>query len=131
MAKQVEAAVTRLLGVRRALQGGCSITMLRRRARPPPMCAANAAARMRRSENSSWSSSSQMRPPDITRMRWQTFISSGNSDDTRMIAAPAPASSWINRYTSALAAMSMPRVGSSKMRMSAPVRTHLPITSFC
>jgi ribose transport system permease protein len=32
-----------------------------------------------------------MRPPDITRIRWQTFISSGSSDDTRMIAAAAAA----------------------------------------
>ena len=49
----------------------------------------------------------------------------------RMIARPDAASSEMIRWTSTLAPMSMPRVGSSRIRTRGSVASHLPSTTFC
>ena len=58
----------------------------------------------------------------VTRPSWRTMIRSdmarisGRSLEMRMIARPDAASSEMRRWTSTLAPMSMPRVGSSRIR---------------
>ena len=49
----------------------------------------------------------------------------------RMIASPDAASSPMMRWTSTLAPMSMPRVGSSRIRTRGLVASHLASTTFC
>ena len=56
---------------------------------------------------------------------------SGISDDTMMTHLPSLTRRFMTLYTSILAPTSIPRVGSSKMKISASVLIHLPMTTFC
>src|SRR4051812_38186385 len=62
----------------------------------------------------------------ITRLHAPT--SSVNSDETKITPLPASASSSMSRYVSSLPSTSTPWVGSSKMKMSAPLSSHLAST---
>ena len=76
-------------------------------------------------------SSPVMRPCRITRMRSATCSSSGISELTIRIAAPARASSSITSKTSTFAPTSMPRVGSSNRNTCVLRNSHFAITTFC
>ena len=56
---------------------------------------------------------------------------SGISEQMITTAAPSRASWLMSWYTSTLAPTSMPRVGSSKMKMRALEHSHLAMTTFC
>ena len=58
-------------------------------------------------------------------------ISSGISDETRMIAMPCAARSEIMPWTSAFDCTSMPCVGSSRIRSDGAVASHFASTTFC
>ena len=72
-----------------------------------------------------------MRPSWSTRMRSDIARTSGRSLEMRMIPSPEAASSEMIRCTSTLAPMSMPRVGSSRMRTVGFDASHLASTTFC
>src|SRR3954469_19426567 len=65
----------------------------------------------------------------ITRLHAPT--SSVNSDEMKITPLPASASSSMSRYISSLASMSTPWVGSSKIKTSAPLSSHLASMTFC
>ena len=71
------------------------------------------------------------RPSRITRTRSLIASTSGRSDEIRMMATPARASSPISSCTSALAPTSMPRVGSSRISTVGCTSSHLASITFC
>ena len=77
------------------------------------------------------STSATIRPARITRMRSLMPSTSGSSLEIMMIAMPLRASSLISRWISAFAPTSMPRVGSSMMRMRGSVASHFDRPTFC
>ena len=77
------------------------------------------------------STSATMRPARMTRMRSLMPMTSGSSLEIMMIAMPFCANSLIRRWISALAPTSMPRVGSSMMRMRGSVASHFDRPTFC
>src|SRR5581483_7789912 len=90
-----------------------------------------AAAMIFSSDASDWASSATRRPSRITRIRSLMCSTSGSSDEIIKIATPSRASSVSSRCTSALVAMSMPRVGSSTISTEGLRPSHLPSTTFC
>ena len=64
-------------------------------------------------------------------MRSLIASTSGRSDEIAMMPMPSRTRRAINAWTSALAPMSMPRVGSSTMRIFGLRATHLAMTIFC
>ena len=58
-------------------------------------------------------------------------ISSGISEETRMIAMPCAARSEIMPWTSAFDCTSIPCVGSSRIRSVGAVASHFARTTFC
>ena len=58
-------------------------------------------------------------------------MTSGRSLEMRMIPRPDAASSETIRWTSTLAPMSMPRVGSSRISSRGFEASHLASTTFC
>ena len=89
------------------------------RARPTPRRPRRARARGRSGPRASRARGRPSRAPRAARRR---------SSAPR---GPSPASSDINRCTSAFVPTSMPRVGSSMIRTFGPVASHLPSTTFC
>ena len=77
------------------------------------------------------SNSATISPCRITMIRSQAPISSGMSEEISRIARPCSANSETMRCTSALAWMSMPWVGSSRMSSRGLVASHLASTTFC
>src|SRR2546425_115649 len=77
------------------------------------------------------SNKAAMRPPLMTRTRSAMPSTSGSSLEIMMMPRPfwtsLPMSAWI----SALAPTSMPRVGSSMIRMRGSVPSHFATTTFC
>ena len=71
------------------------------------------------------------RPSHITTTRCDRRRISGNSDEITTIALPCAANASISLWISAFAPTSMPRVGSSKKRMSQSRSSHFAITTFC
>ncbi len=92
---------------------------------PPPICMME-----------TWSASARsripvIRPSCMTRMRSLMPSTSGISDEIMITATPWPARREIKRWISALAPTSMPRVGSSRIRIFGPVISQRPISTFC
>ena len=75
--------------------------------------------------------SAVIRPSWRTRIRSDIARTSGRSLEMRMIPRPDAASSEMIRWTSTLAPMSMPRVGSSRIRSRGFEASHLASTTFC
>ena len=71
------------------------------------------------------------RPPCMTSTRSLMPSTSGSSLEIIRIAMPSCARRPISAWISALAPTSMPRVGSSMIRMRGSVSSHLPSTTFC
>src|SRR5919106_92990 len=90
-----------------------------------------AAVMTRSSVASARSNSPIWRPSRMTRTRSLIASTSGRSDEMRMIAIPARASSSMIWCTSAFAPTSMPRVGSSRMSTSGLAFSHLASMVFC
>ena len=72
-----------------------------------------------------------IRPSRMTRMRWQTAISSPASEELTTAQAPASAAARISLCRAALVAMSTPCVGSSSSSTLGSRRSHLPNRIFC
>ncbi|MCY1246025.1 hypothetical protein D9M72_592220 [compost metagenome] len=72
-----------------------------------------------------------MEPSLRTRTRSLTASNSGYSEEMTMTALPALANSRIMSKISLLVPMSTPAVGSSRIRMSGSVPSHLAMTTFC
>ena len=70
-------------------------------------------------------------PSCMTTMRSDIPITSGISLEIMMMALPSPASLVISEWISALAPTSMPRVGSSTIRISGSVSSQRPTRTFC
>ena len=100
--------------------------------RPPPHGSRRPS---RRRPTRAWPRSRSMlatsRPPCITSTRSLMPSTSGSSLEIIRIAMPCCASRPISAWISDLAPTSMPRVGSSMIRMRGSVSSHLPSTTFC
>ena len=116
-----------------AVGTGCPSGGLRHWRRPRPR---RRPARSRRTSRASSVASARaisawIAPSCSTRIRSDIARTSGRSLEMRMIASPDAASSEMIRWTSTLAPMSMPRVGSSRMSTRGSVASHFARTTFC
>ncbi len=77
------------------------------------------------------STSPTISPLRMTRMRWQTPISSAISEEITITERPSAARAAMKRYICCLAPMSTPRVGSSMTTTFGSSSIILAISSFC
>ncbi len=98
---------------------------------PPAFVEAVAACMMPASLTSAFSNRPVILPSFMTMTLSLNAMISGSSEEIMMIAFPLRASWLMMRYTSSFAPTSMPRVGSSRMKISGPVRSHFARTTFC